>query len=151
MQIFPKKKIIFSDEAHFDLGEYANKRNCRIWGIENQHAYIEKPQHPKRVTIWCGFWSRGIIRPFFFENEQEEAVTVESCWRNFCSQKLKRRILAKFQQYAATCHTAEATLDVLRPEDRIFSRRPDVVWPSWSCDLTKLVSVTQTNQRQLTL
>ena len=24
------KKIIFSDEAHFDLGEYVNKQNCRI-------------------------------------------------------------------------------------------------------------------------
>ena len=32
--------------------------------------------HPKRVTIWCGFWSGGIIGPFFLENEQGEAVTV---------------------------------------------------------------------------
>ena len=24
------KKIIFSDEAHFDLGGYVNKQNCRI-------------------------------------------------------------------------------------------------------------------------
>ena len=24
------KKIIFSDEAHFDLGEYVNKQNCCI-------------------------------------------------------------------------------------------------------------------------
>ena len=70
------KKIIFSDEAHFDLGGYVNKQNCRIWGTENPHAYIEKPTHPKRVTVWYGFWSRGIIGPFFFENEQEEAVTV---------------------------------------------------------------------------
>ena len=47
------KEIIFSDEAHFDLGEYVNKQNCRIWGAENPHAYIEKPMHPKRVTVWC--------------------------------------------------------------------------------------------------
>ena len=35
-----------------------------------------------------------------------------------------------FQQNGATCHTAKATLDVLRPvfEDRIISRRADVVW-----------------------
>ena len=39
------------------------------------YAYIEKLTHPKRVTGWCGFWSRGIIGPFFFENEQGEAVT----------------------------------------------------------------------------
>ena len=73
---FGKKKIIFSDEAHFDLGGYVNKQNCRIWDTENPHAYIEKPMHPKRVTDWCRFWSRGIIERFFFENEQGEAVTV---------------------------------------------------------------------------
>ena len=73
---FGKKKIIFSDEAHFDLVEYVNKQNCRIWGTENPHAYTEKPTHPKRVTVWCWFWFRTIIGQFFFENEQGEAVTV---------------------------------------------------------------------------
>ena len=34
---FGKKKIIFSHEAHFDLGEYANKQICRIWGTDNPH------------------------------------------------------------------------------------------------------------------
>ena len=42
-----------------------------------------------------------------------------------------------FQQDGATCHTAKATIDVLRPvfEDRIISRRADVVWPPRSCNL----------------
>ena len=45
-----------------------------------------------------------------------------------------------FQQDDATCHIAEATLDVLCPafEDRIISRRADVIWPSRSCDLIPL-------------
>ena len=45
-----------------------------------------------------------------------------------------------FQEDGATCHIAEATLDVWRPvfEDRIISRRADVVWPLWSCDWTPL-------------
>ena len=45
-----------------------------------------------------------------------------------------------FQQGGATCNTAEATLDVLRPgfEDRIISRRVDFGWPLRSCDLTPL-------------
>ena len=55
------KKVISSDEAHFDLGGYVNKQNCRIWGTENPHVYIEKSMHPKRVTVCCGLWSRGII------------------------------------------------------------------------------------------
>ena len=43
-----------------------------------------------------------------------------------------------FQQDCATCHIAEATLDVLRPvfKDRIS--RADVVWPPQSCDLISL-------------
>ena len=28
-----------------------NKQNCRIWGTENPHAYIEMPTHPKGVTL----------------------------------------------------------------------------------------------------
>ena len=37
-------------------------------------------------------------------------------------------------------HTAEATLDVLRPvfEDCIISCRADIVWPPRSCDFTPL-------------
>ena len=73
---FWQRKIIFSDEAYFDLGEYVNKQNCRNWATENPYVYIEKPTHPKRDTVWCGFWFRGIIWPFFFKNEQGEAVTV---------------------------------------------------------------------------
>ena len=96
-----KKKKIFSDEAHCGLGRYVNKLNFHISGIENSHAYIEKPKHPKRVTVWCEFWSRGITKPVFIEYERE-AVTVNGhvqamfFFTNFCSQKLKRRILATF-------------------------------------------------------
>ena len=70
------KNIIFSDETHFDLGGYVNKQNCRIRGTENPYAYLENPMHPKRATAWSEFSSRGIIGPFFFDNEQGEAVTV---------------------------------------------------------------------------
>ena len=98
-------------------------------GTENLHAYIEKPTHPKRVTAWCGFWSRGIIGPFFFENEQGEAVTVNfdryrATLAEFLFSKIEEEDIGNiwFQQDGPTCHTAEATLDVLRPvfEDRII-------------------------------
>ena len=70
------------------------------------------------------------------------AIVTGLCWMNFCSQKLKRKRIGNiwFQQGSATCHTAKATLDVLRPvfEDRIISCRAVVVRPPWSCDLTPL-------------
>ena len=103
-----QKKNIFSDEAHFDLGGYVNQQNCHIWGTRNPHAYIEKPTHPKLVTVGCGFSSRGIIGTFFFENEQGEVVTVNDdrycvMLNEFLFTKIEDNIW--FQQDGATCHT----------------------------------------------
>ena len=166
---FAKKKIIFSDKPHFDLGRCVNKQDCRIWGTGNPHAYIEKPAHPKRITVWCGFWSRCIIGSFFFENEQAETVTVNgdryrAILNEFLFTKIEEGDIANiwFQQDGTMCNTAEATLVVLRPvfEDRITSRRANVAWPPRICDLKSLdyylwvpsnISVTPPSQRQLTL
>ena len=106
------KKIIFSDEAHFDLGGYVNKQNCRIWGIENPHAYIEKPTHSKRVTVWCRFWSRSIIGSFFFENYDRYRAMLNE----FLFAKIEEEDIGNFwfQHDGATCYTAETTLDVLK-------------------------------------
>ena len=66
---------------------------------------------------------RGMLNEFLFTKIEEEDVG--NIW---------------FQQDGATCHTAEATVDVLDPvfEDRIISRTVDVVLPPRSCDLTAL-------------
>ena len=45
-------KIIFSDEAHFQLDGYVNTQNCRIWGAENPRVIQEKPLHAQRTTVW---------------------------------------------------------------------------------------------------
>ncbi|GFW51435.1 uncharacterized protein TNCV_4211131 [Trichonephila clavipes] len=45
-----------------------------------------------------------------------------------------------FQQDGATCHTARATIDLLKDtfDDRLISRFVPVKWPPRSCDLTPL-------------
>ncbi|GFW27475.1 DUF4817 domain-containing protein [Trichonephila clavipes] len=45
-----------------------------------------------------------------------------------------------FQQDGATCHTARATIDLLKDTfgDRLISRFGPVNWPQRSCDLTPL-------------
>ncbi|GFV16928.1 uncharacterized protein TNCV_4365281 [Trichonephila clavipes] len=45
-----------------------------------------------------------------------------------------------FQQDGATCHTARATIDLLKDTfgDRLISRFGPVNWPPTSCDLTPL-------------
>ena len=65
--------------------------------------------------------SRGIIGPFFFENEEGETVTVNgnryrAMLNEFLFTKIEEKDIGNiwFQRDGATCHTAEATLDVLR-------------------------------------
>ena len=137
---FPMKLILI-------LAGMLTSKIIVFWGTENPHTYIEKPTHLKRVTVWCGYWSRGIIGQFFFENEQGEAVTVNgehyrAMLNEFLFTKIEEEDIGNiwFQQNGATCHTAEATLDVLRPvfKDCIISRRANVAWPPRSCDLTPL-------------
>ena len=64
-----------------------------------------------------------MLNKFLFTKIEEEDI--DSTW---------------FQQDGATCHTAEAMLDVLRSvfEDRNISHRADVVWPLRRSDLTPL-------------
>ena len=75
---------------------------------------------------------RDIIGPFFFENKQGEALTVNgdryrAMLNEFLFTKIEEKGIDNIwcQQDGATCHTAEATLDVLRSvfEDLIFSCR----------------------------
>lgn len=141
------KKIIFSDEAHFWMNGYVNKQNCRIWDDANPHEIHQMAMHPQKVTVWCGLWAGGIIGPYFFENEDGVAITVNgeryrSMIRNFLWPRLDDMNFRNmwFHQDGATCHTAQTTIDILheRFEGRVISRRGDVNWPPRSCDLTPL-------------
>ncbi|GFS70769.1 putative DD41D transposase [Trichonephila clavipes] len=70
------KRILFSDEVHFWLNGYVNKRNCRIWSEANPQVSVETPLHPEKLTVWCALWAGGIIGPYFFKNDEDHKVTV---------------------------------------------------------------------------
>ncbi|GFT89676.1 putative transposable element [Trichonephila clavipes] len=108
------KRIFFSDEAHFCLNGYVNKQNCRIWSEAN-------PQVPQRSVN--GDRYRAMITNCFIPELNNHDV--QELW---------------FQQDGATCHTARATIDLLKDTfgDRLISRFGPVNWPPRSCDLTPL-------------
>ena len=94
--------------------------------------------HMKLILILAGMETSKIVA---FGAKQGEAVIVNgdryrAMLNEFLFTKIEEEDIGNiwFQQDGATCHTAEATLDVLRFvfEDRIISRRADVVWPSRS-------------------
>ncbi|GFU33174.1 putative DD41D transposase [Trichonephila clavipes] len=135
------------DEAHFWLNGYVNKQNCRIWSEANPQVYVETPLHPEKLTVWCALWAGGIIGPYFFKNDEGNNVTVNgdryrAMITNFFIPELNNHDVQElwFQQDGATCHTARATIDLLKDTfgDRLISRFGPVNWPSRSCDLTPL-------------
>ncbi|GFU53620.1 putative DD41D transposase [Trichonephila clavipes] len=141
------KRILFSDEAHFWLNGYVNKQNCRIWSEANPQVYVETPLHPEKLTVWCALWAGGIIGPYFFKNDEGHNVTVNgdryrAMITNFFIPELNNHDVQElwFQQDGATCHTARATIDLLKDTfgDRLISRFGPVNWPPRSCDLTPL-------------
>ncbi|GFU48468.1 uncharacterized protein TNCV_3963281 [Trichonephila clavipes] len=141
------KRILFSDEAHFWLNGYVNKQNCRIWSEANPQVYVEIPLHPEKLTVWCALGAGGIIGPYFFKNDEGHNVTVNgdryrAMITNFFIPELNNRDVQElwFQQDGATCHTARATIDLLKDTfgDRLISRFGPVNWPPRPCDLTPL-------------
>ncbi|GFU64759.1 transposable element Tc3 transposase, partial [Trichonephila clavipes] len=141
------KRILFSDEAHFWMNGYVNKQNCRIWNEANPQVYVETPLHPEKLTVWCALWAGGIIGQYFFKNDEGHNVTVNddryrAMITHFFIRELNNHDVQElwFQQDAATCHTARATIDLLKDTfgDRLISRFGPVNWPPRSCDLTPL-------------
>ncbi|GFT83773.1 transposable element Tc3 transposase [Trichonephila clavipes] len=138
------KRILFSDEAHFWLNGYVNKQNCRIWSQANPQVYVETPLQPEKLTVWCAFY--GLVESFF-KNDEGHNVTVNgdrcrAMTTNFFIPELNNHDVQElwFQQDGATCHTARATIDLLKDTfgDRLISRFGPVNWPPRSCDLTPL-------------
>ncbi|GFU19762.1 hypothetical protein TNCV_3961061 [Trichonephila clavipes] len=83
----------------------------------------------------------------FFKNDEGHNVTVNgdryrAIITNFFIPQLNNHDVQKlwFQQDGETCHTARATIDLLKDTfvDRLISRFGPVNWPPRSCDLTPL-------------
>jgi len=86
-----------------------------------------------------------MIGPYFFEDEHENAKTVNGDrYRNMIYNFLWRFLNEMnseefyFQQNGATCHTSGVTIALLRENFyyRHLSLRGDQLWPPRSCDLT---------------
>ncbi|GFV58775.1 hypothetical protein TNCV_3731131 [Trichonephila clavipes] len=121
------KRILFSDEVHFWLNGYVNKQNCRIWSEANPQVYVETPLHPEKLTVGALY---GLVESFF-KNDEGHNVTVNgdryrAMITNFFIPELNNHDVQElwFQQDGATCHTARATIDLLKDTfgDRLISR-----------------------------
>ncbi|GFX66780.1 uncharacterized protein TNCV_3048781 [Trichonephila clavipes] len=106
----------------------------------NPQVYVETPLHPEKLTVWCALWDGGILLQ---KNDEGHNVTVNgdryrAMITNFFIPELNNHDVQElwFQQDGATCHTARATIDLLKDtfDDRLISRFGPVNWPPRSCD-----------------
>jgi len=141
--------ILFSDEAHFFLHGKVNSRNGRIWATENPHAAVEHSLHEMKVTVWCGFTSRFIIGPYFFDRQVEGELRTQTVSGtnynellvNYLAPRLNELGIKNhitFQQDGAPVHISKLCKETLNYHfgERIISRGFPVAWPPRSPDFT---------------
>ena len=86
------------------MNGYVNKQNCRIWNDTNPREIHQLQMHLEKVTVWCGFWSDGIISPSSKTKRALPAVN-GSMINNFLWPKMDDMDTDNmwFQQDGATC------------------------------------------------
>lgn len=59
-------------ETHFHLDDFINRQNCCIWSLENS----SKTNASEIYHYYYVLRSGGIIRQYFFEDVEDNALTV---------------------------------------------------------------------------
>ncbi|GFW89208.1 DUF4817 domain-containing protein [Trichonephila clavipes] len=107
----------------------------------SKHRYIQKTDCLVRFMGWWNHWS------VLLQNDEGHNVTVNgdryrAMITNFFIPELNNHDIQElwFQQDGATCHTARATIGLLKYTfgDHLILRFGSVNWPARSCDLTPL-------------
>ncbi|GFT75299.1 putative DD41D transposase [Trichonephila clavipes] len=120
-------------ELHF---KYDQARRRFVEWAQNEIAVV--PDFHKRILFSdeAHFWLNGCV------NKQNCRIWSEANPQVYVETPLYQEKLTElwFQQDGTTCHTACATIDLLKDTfgDRLISRFGPVNWPPRSCDLTPL-------------
>jgi len=136
----------FSDEAHFLLSGHVNTKNNIFWGSTPPEHCLQRPLYSVKCTAWVAISKHGTIGPFWFEDDNERFVTINTeryvqvlgkFWTALSRRRGVVRVLQWFQQDGATHHTWNESLAWLQERfpDRLISRRCDQQWSPHSPDL----------------
>ncbi|GFU98025.1 histone-lysine N-methyltransferase SETMAR [Trichonephila clavipes] len=134
--IFKICQVIYSQ---FGLAIHQNDHQARRRFVEwAQNEIAVVPDFHKRILFSdeAHFWLNGYV------NKQNCRIWSEANPQVYVKTPLHPEKLTElwFQQDGATCHTALATIDLLKGTfgDRLISRFGPVNWPPRSCDITPL-------------
>ena len=125
--------VWFLDEARFLLSGHINSKNNIFWHSTTLEHCLQRPLHSVKCTAWAAISKHGIIGPFWFEDDNERSVTINTEWyvlvlAKFWTSLGQRRgvvrVLQWFQQDGATPHSSNKSLAWLQQHfpDRLISR-----------------------------
>ena len=137
-EVHPRSSIDnvwFSDEAHFLLSGHVNSKNM-FWGSTPPEHCPQRPLHSVKCTAWVAISKHGVIGTFWFEDDNERSVIMntewyvqvhDKFWTALGRQRGVIRVLQWFQQDVATPHSSNESLAWLQQRfpDRLISRRCD--------------------------
>ena len=123
-----------------------NTKNNVFWGSNAPDYCLQRPLHSLKCTAWIAISKHGIIGPFWFEDENGRAVTINKeryievlgmFWTALGRRRGVSRAAHWFKQDGATPHTANDSLAWLQQRfpGRLISRRCDPEWSPHSPDL----------------
>jgi len=98
------EKVQFIDEATFHVSSAINRRNVRIWGSENPHAYVEYQHDSPKVHVFCAISSQKVYSPFFFVEETITGMTYLYMLQLWLMPQLQNIPTFIFQQDGSPAH-----------------------------------------------
>ena len=82
MKSFTTQQRIMVVQTYYEIGRSVKSTFRKLWNSVCQHSRPSVCDLPHfqlfREDCWCGIWAFDIIGPFFFENNREIVVTVNS-------------------------------------------------------------------------
>jgi len=123
-----------------------NSKNNIFWGSTPPEHCLQRPLHSVKCSAWVAISKHGIIGPFWFEDDNERSVTINTeryvhvlgkFWTALRRRRGVVRVLQWFRQVDATPYTSNESLPWLQQRfpDRLISRRCDPQWSPHSPEL----------------
>jgi len=148
-EVYPRTSIAIQRTVRMSwiscLG-HVNSKNNIFWGSTPPEHCLQMPLHSVKCTTWVAISKHGIIGPFWFQDDNEWSVAINTeryvqvlgkFWTALGRRRGIVRVFQWFQQDGATPHSLHESLAWLQQRfpDRLISRRCDPQWsphsPGW--------------------
>lgn len=135
-------KVIWTDEAGFNLDGHGNVQNTRYWSASNPDFTVESRMKSHTLHVWAGIWSGGVIGPFFFTGTINGARYLKMLEDEIMPEieAIPNHQELFYMQDGASPHYALIVRDFLNRQfpDRWIGRGGPIAWPPRSPDLTPM-------------